>query len=215
MGLEPPTIHATAHVCGEHAPACYDKPVWTLRTLLGALGGMPRHLQRVAPTLWGRPLSQRFRELVMLAVAAENRCWYCQLAHGAMGRTAGLRQDEVDAVLAGRDEIFARREQLALAFVRDLARRGFQSRSTALYREMRHELSGKQCEAVEATAHVMNFANRFGNTFDGLRNRLAGGRDCTAASGLDQVVVSSAFVPAALLMVPWVGLLMLAQRLRG
>ena len=65
---------------------CFDKPVWTLRSLFGVLPTMPRHLGRVLPTAWDRPITGRHREMIMLAVAAENRCWYCQTAHGVFGR---------------------------------------------------------------------------------------------------------------------------------
>ena len=77
------------------------KPIWTLRTLLGALPAVPGDLRRVAPTLLGRPFDNAFRERLMLTVAAENRCRYCQAAHGAFGRSAGLSREEVEAILDG------------------------------------------------------------------------------------------------------------------
>ena len=104
-------------------------------------------------------------------------------------------------------------ERLALAFVRDLARRGFQTRSEELYARLTERLPQAQCETIESTAHVMNLANRFGNTFDAARARLSTRRDCTGASVIDVTVVSGIFIPAALLIAPWIGALMIAQQL--
>jgi hypothetical protein len=62
----------------------------------------------------------------------------------------------------------------------------------------------------------MNFANRFGNTFDAALARLRGEAAETAeASLLDLAVVSGVFVGAAAVVAPAVGALKLAVALRG
>ena len=195
---------------------CSGKPVWTLRSLAGVLPDLPGHLWRVAPTLVGRPISNALRERIMLAVAAENRCRYCQLAHGAMGQAAGESPAAVAAILAGDDSGLPEREALALAFARDLARRGFASRDEALWARLGERFSDEERDAIESTAHAMNFANRFGNTFDEALARLRGdGSESGQAGPLDLVVVSAAFVGAAAVVAPLVGALQLAVALRG
>ena len=201
------------------SPGCAGagKPVWTLRRLARVLPGMPGHLLRVAPTLAGRPISNALRERVMLAVAAENRCRYCQIAHRAMGQAAGESRAGLDAILAGDDSGLPEREALALAFARDLARRGFASRDEALRARLGQEFTDAERDAIESSAHAMNFANRFGNTFDEALARLRGGgaTDGPAdASPLDLAVVSGAFVAAAAVVAPAVGALKLALALR-
>jgi AhpD family alkylhydroperoxidase len=194
---------------------CYDKPVWTLGRLTDALTGLPGHLARVAPSLSGRVLSNELRERIMLAVAAENRCGYCQQAHDAIGRAVGLTPEELEAIALGADDVFDARTQAALGFARDLARRNFDSRDEDLYQALLEHFSPAQAAAVEATAHLMNFFNRFGNTFDAARARLSGRCATTRASVMDLAVVSSIFVAVA----PWValpiGALQTANRLRG
>jgi AhpD family alkylhydroperoxidase len=188
------------------------KPIWTLRALAGVLPGLPGHLLRVAPTLAGRPISNALRERVMLAVSAENRCRYCQIAHGAMGQAAGESRTEIDAILAGDDSGLPTREALALAFARDLARRGFESRDEALWARLGEQFSDEERAAIESTAHTMNFANRFGNTFDEGLGRLRG--EPGQAGALDYAVISALFVGAAAVMTPVVGALKLAVALR-
>jgi AhpD family alkylhydroperoxidase len=194
---------------------CADKPIWTLRNLARVLPELPGHLRRVAPTLFGRPISNALRERIMLAVAAENRCRYCQIAHSVMGEAAGESPAEVATILAGDDTGLGAREALALAFARNLARRGFASRDEALWERLREHFSAEERDAIESTAHAMNFANRFGNTFDAALARWRGEpRAAGDASLLDLAVVSSVFVAAAAVVAPAVGALKLAVALR-
>jgi AhpD family alkylhydroperoxidase len=196
---------------GASSADCYDKPIWSLRALWGALGTLPGHLGRVSPTLVGRPIDGRLREMIMLAVATENRCWYCQTAHAAFGEVSGLGQHEIESLLAGGDDGQTRAERLALGYARDLARRGFASRDERLRAELAAYFDPAAVAAVESTAHVMNFANRFGNTFDAARHRALGRCDRTGASAVDLAVVSAIFVPAAACVAPVVGLLRLRK----
>jgi AhpD family alkylhydroperoxidase len=167
---------------------CDEKPVWTLRTLLGALPSVPGDLLRVAPTLAGRSIGNALRERLMLAVATENRCRYCKAAHSAFGRLSGLSRAEVEAILEDRevedeapeprrsaDRGGAQSEgvRVAVAYVRDLARRGFASRDEELRRRLAQHF---EPEVIEATARLMNLCNRAGNTLDAGLDRLKGQR---------------------------------------
>lgn len=159
----------------DKARDCFDKPVWTLGNLLRALPDMPRHLVRVLPTLADRVLSNALRERIMLAVAAANRCRYCKATHGILGKLAGMTDKEVRCILAGNEDGRPEGERLAIRFARDLAERNFQSRNEELYRRLGEFFNERQRAAIESTAHVMNFVNRFGNTFDSTLLRLQGG----------------------------------------
>jgi AhpD family alkylhydroperoxidase len=194
---------------------CYDKPIWTLRRLLEVLPSLPAQLARVLPTVWGARLSNAERERVMLAVATANRCRYCQVAHGGLGRAAGLSADEVSSLLRGDDAPpLGERDRLALRYVRDRAAREFRSADPALRDEVQARLGREGLETIDATAQVMNFVNRFGNSFDALLTRLAGRCEATGASWLDLAVVSTAFVLALLAVAGPVALGMAAGRLR-
>lgn len=188
---------------------CYDKPTWTLKALAGVIPDLPAHLLRVAPTFLGegRPISGALRERIMLAVAAENRCWYCQTAHTAFGHAQGVSAEEVRGILAGQEEelTLPAGERAALSYARDLARRQFLSRNNTLYDSLLAHYTETERAAIESTAHLMNLANRFGNTFDAARARVGGRCMEVEAGTLDQAVISAMFVPAALAVTPVVG----------
>jgi len=144
----------------------------------------------------------------MLAVAAENRCWYCQTAHSAFGRAEGISAGQVERILAGDDEGLGQGDRLAVAFARDLARRQFRSRDEGLYAELLSHFTEAQRASIESTAQVMNMANRMGNTFDAARARLAGRCLEVEASPLDQAIISGIFLPGAAMVAPLVGVQM-------
>ncbi len=194
---------------------CYDKPVLTLGALLGQLPGMPAHLVRVAATSVGYPIPGPLRERIMLAVTAVNRCFYCRVAHTAFARSEGLADGEIQDILSGLDPAEDLGESAALAYVRDLAHRGFASRDETLWEELTRHFTAQQCSAIDSSARVINVANRFGNTFDAARERLNGGCEQTGISAVDLTVVSSLFAAGAALVSPVVGALMVLQKARN
>jgi AhpD family alkylhydroperoxidase len=186
---------------------CFDKPIWTLRELASAAARVPAHARAALPTLFGRPLSNADRERIMLAVAAENRCRYCEAAHAAAARAAGVDDETVARLLERAEPAIPETERLVLDYVRDLARRGFRSHDPELRRQLAERLSDRELAAVDGTAHLMNFANRFGNTFDAALERARGRCERTAASWPELLLVSLGFAIGSGLVGPILGTL--------
>ena len=73
-------------------------------------------MSRLRPALAGGGLPRRLREQVALAVSEANACTYCVAAHTALGRRAGLTEQETkEARRASSHDI---KEQAALEFAR-------------------------------------------------------------------------------------------------
>ena len=184
---------------------CSGKPIWTIRTLLRAMPRIPLHLLRVAPTVFGVPISNSKREQVMLAVTGQNRCVYCTIAHTGFGRVSGMSEEEIADILAGEYDDQPDDIRLALAYVRDLAVRDFNSRNEELFEDLLERFTRRQLAAIASSAHVINFANRFGNTFDVARCRVMGRDTETSASTADLLVVSAMFGVGVLPLLPLIG----------
>ena len=204
-----------------NAGDCYDKPVWTIRSAARAAGGLPRQLARVAPTFLGRPIDGALRERVMLAVSSQNECRYCQAAHQVFGEAEGLTQPEMQAILAGLESHDGNgaggpnaATALALRYVRDLTRRDFASRDEEMAAALLTHYTTAQRDALEATAYVMNFANRFGNTFDALLAHVTGGCETTEAKAADLAVISALFAGGAAVAGPAIAALGAVNHLR-
>ena len=195
--------------------ACFEKPVWKLTDLSRAFWSLPVHAARVAPTVFDKSIGGKLREEIMLAVSGVNECWYCQTAHRVFARAEGLTDNEIEIILEGGEAGLDEAESVALEFVRDLARNGFKGRNEELYARMDGLFSEEEKRAIESTAHVINFANRFGNTFDAARTKLLGGCEKTGAGALDMALVSALFLPGALYVSPLVGLLHLKNKFKN
>lgn len=178
-----------------------DRPIWTLADLHRALTQLPRHLARVLPTLVGRVIGSADRERIMLGVAGQNRCPYCQLAHAVLGKLSGLTDQEIAALVAGEDEAISSDARELVAYTRGLARDGFTPPNGARARLTAHHTE-KRVAAAESVAWLMDFANRFGNTFDAALARLSGRSAPAGASWIDLAGVSAAFLMVAAVMGP-------------
>ena len=73
-------------------------------------------MSRLRPALAGGGLPRRLREQIALAVGEANACAYCVAAHTAMGRRAGLTEQETKE--ARRGSSHDTKERAALEFAR-------------------------------------------------------------------------------------------------
>lgn len=183
---------------------CFDKPIWTLAEMAGVFPGLLKHIGRIAPTVRDRPITQTFREQLMLAVASENGCWYCQSVHTIFSKMLNIPEEEIASIIEGKDEVGGPAEREALAYVRDLARRDFKSRDEDLRAKLSLHFTVDELEGIESAAHVMNFANRIGNTFDKLLARSGNRCSTSSAPMLDMALLSGLFIAAAAVMGPLV-----------
>lgn len=138
------------------------KAIGRVPNLHRALAHAPAALQAYVETaraLASGALSPRLREQIAVATAGLNGCVYCASAHTALGKMAGLSEDELDRNL--RSESGDPRAGAALAFVRALVeKRG--AVSDAEWRAVR-EAGFEDAEIVEIIAHVgmSSFTNMF------------------------------------------------------
>lgn len=95
-------------------------------------------------------LEPQTRERIALAVAEQNACQYCVSAHSAIGRKAGLSNDEIDANRSGTS--LDSRAAVAVKFAKALVEKNGDV-STAELLEVR-EAGYKDAEIVEIITHV-------------------------------------------------------------
>jgi len=147
---------------------CFGKPTWTLQEFFSALPELPGHLLRILPTMVDIPISGTLRERIMLAVAAVNQCWVCKTTHSLVGRVVGIPHSEIKQIIQ-QGQTADPQVADVLSYVCDMALRNFKGRDEAGYGQLRSYYSERQVAAIESSAHVINFANRFWNTFESLR----------------------------------------------
>jgi len=105
-------------------------------------------------------VDRRIKELVYLTVSYTNRCAFCTAAHVASGRKAGITEEELKALEAGRDEGFSETERAAIRFARELT----QTANAQASRDgLRAHFNDEQVVEITMVGAMANFTNRFNN----------------------------------------------------
>jgi uncharacterized peroxidase-related enzyme len=105
-------------------------------------------------------VERRTKELVYLTCSYANRCAYCTAAHVASGKKAGVTEDEMQALQAGRNDSFSASEQAAIQYARELTQTADAANSRAALRD---HFIDEQIVEITLVAAMANFTNRFNN----------------------------------------------------
>ena len=105
-------------------------------------------------------VDRRTKELVYLTVSYSNHCAFCTAAHVATGRKAGVTDDEMQALEAGRDEGFSEAERAAIQYARELTQT---ANAQASRERLRAHYNDEQTVEITLLAAMANFTNRFNN----------------------------------------------------
>jgi len=144
-------------------------------SLLLHMPEMAQRLEALRLCLRDEPsLSQKLQELVMISVAREMGCAFIWYAHAAAARTAGVRDDIVDAI----------RERCPLA-----SRRRLHARASPESEGERPDVRRRHCALRSAGDHGADQSDRLlrraGVQHERVRARGAGARDRKTLAGLE------------------------------
>ncbi len=121
----------------------------------------------------GRGLEPRFKEHVMLAVTAVNKCRYCSWVHSRLALQSGCSEPEVRAILGSDFGSLEDKELVALAFAQHYAEtRGKPEHDTA--RKLLLAYGKEKASGIVASIQAMMIGNLMGNTLDAFQARLRG-----------------------------------------
>jgi len=105
-------------------------------------------------------VERRIKELVYLAVSFANECAYCSAAHIAIGRKAGISEDDLAALRTEQEGPFSVPERAAIQYARELTRTADAGDSRAALAE---HFSPEQVVEITLIVAMANFTNRFNN----------------------------------------------------
>jgi uncharacterized peroxidase-related enzyme len=110
-------------------------------------------------------LDAKLRELAYLKASKINHCKYCLHYHDALGRKAGLTQEQLQALdNYEQSSAFNDLEKLVLRFAEQWTRQG--KADSAVVAALSQKLSPTQIVVLAATVGLANWTNRFNETFD-------------------------------------------------
>jgi 8-oxo-dGTP diphosphatase len=105
-------------------------------------------------------VDRRIKELVYLTCSYANECTYCNAAHAASSKKAGVTEEEQRALQSGQEHIFSAPERAAIEFARELTETsGGEGTREALLQHFNNE----QVVEITLVVAIANFTNRFNN----------------------------------------------------
>jgi len=123
----------------------------------------------------GDVVTPAFRERLMLAVTAVNRCRYCSYAHAREALSAGISPGEIEALGQGMFAGSPTKEVPALLYAQHWAE--MDGKPEAAVREGVVARYGEQAVGlIELALRMIRVGNLSGNTFDYLLYRISFGR---------------------------------------
>ncbi len=153
-------------------------------------------------------VDRRFAEKIMLAVTQVNGCRWCNYGHTRAALAAGVRPEELQALMAQEIGQFPEEEAVALAFAQHYAESRDNPDPTAWQRVVDY-YGAEKAAAILAYIRMITIGNLYGNTVDALLARLQG-RPSPQSTLADELGLIAA--PLALLTVPLLALGALARR---
>jgi uncharacterized peroxidase-related enzyme len=105
-------------------------------------------------------VARRLKAMVYLACSYANTCPYCVAGNLPGARKAGVTEEEIQALEAGRDEMFPADERAALAYARELTR-GAHAEGTR--DALGAHFTDEQIVEITLVVGMANLTNRFNN----------------------------------------------------
>lgn len=133
-----------------------------------------KNRRTVRGVLRGKSLDNAFRERLMLAVTAVNRCRYCSFVHTRMALRAGVTREELDKLFSGDFDALPDHERVALLYAQHWADTHGRPDPEAEAR-LSESYPPETVEAILVTIRFINFNNLFGNTTDWVLHTLSFG----------------------------------------
>jgi AhpD family alkylhydroperoxidase len=131
--------------------------------------------KEIRSLMQGEVISPGFRERLMLAVTAVNRCRYCSYAHARAALSQGISRTEIEALGKGMFAGSPVEEVQALLYAQHWAETN--GKPDASVRAQVVAQYGQQVvETMELTLRMIRAGNLFGNSFDYLLHRISFGR---------------------------------------
>ena len=153
----------------------FQRRTMPIGELIRETTALVRDSGKIRSAMRNKQLTPSFRERLMLAVTAVNRCRYCSYAHSKAALTAGLSAEEVAELCGGVYDSCPQEEMPALLFAEHWAETdGYPDE------DARQEVSARYGEAllqdIEVVLRMIRMGNMYGNAWDRFLYNISFGR---------------------------------------
>ena len=138
------------------------------------LCGLLKLRKELRGILKGKTISDAFRERLILAVTAVNKCRYCAFVHTRAALASGVPKEEMDGLFSGEFADAPEEERVALLYAQHWAEtRGCPDAETVM--RLNETYPPEIVSAINSTLLFINLNNLFGNTVDWLLHTITFG----------------------------------------
>jgi len=123
----------------------------------------------------GKTIDSAFRERLMLAVTAVNKCRYCSYAHAREALASGIPKEEVEALVQGMFDGSPSEQLPALLYAQHWAEANGKPEAPVRDRVV-SQYGDHTVRMIDLVLRMIRVGNLSGNTFDYLLNRISLGR---------------------------------------
>ena len=146
----------------------------SLRTIFNDTKAIFNQREKIKQVMRDGPISDSFRERIMLTVTEVNGCRYCQYAHAKMALDAGLTDSEVNALAEGAFHHCPPEEVPALLYAQHWAEASGNP-DPQTREKIVDTYSEETTKAMELAMRMIRMGNLMGNTWDYILYRISFG----------------------------------------
>jgi AhpD family alkylhydroperoxidase len=146
-----------------------------LSAFIADLKAIMAQRDQMKPLMRGEIIEGAFRERLMLAVTAVNRCRYCSYAHAKQALVEGMEEDEIHALQDGVLEDCPAEELPGLFYAQYWVETQGKP-ELEVQKRLIEEYDAATVQAIELTLRTIQMGNLLGNTVDYILYRLSFGR---------------------------------------
>jgi len=155
--------------------AGFQRRTISFKALVKDTVSLLRDRSQIRQAMRSEGLTPAFRERLMLAVTAVNRCRYCSYAHSKMALRAGLSADEVAELCGGIYNSCPPEEVPALLYAEHWAETNGMPEGEARRKVV--DLYGESLVTeMEVVLRMIRMGNMYGNLWDSFLHRISFGR---------------------------------------
>jgi AhpD family alkylhydroperoxidase len=151
----------------------FKKRSYTLKGFSKDIIFLVHNFNRIFEALKAKRINKQFRERILLAVTAVNKCKYCSFGHSLMALKSGCTREEISRIMNSDFTNSKPNEIIALTYAQHFAETK-RSPDPDATKKLFSYYGFKKARDILLFIHMMEMGNLLGNTIDAFKSRLKG-----------------------------------------
>ena len=151
----------------------FKKHSYTLKEFFNDVLFLFQNFNRIFEALKTKRINKQFREKILLAVTAVNKCKYCSFGHSLIALKTGCTREEISRIMKKDFSNSKPNEIIALTYAQHYAETKRNPDPDATKKFLSY-YGVKKARDILLFIHMMEMGNLLGNTIDAFKSRMKG-----------------------------------------